>query len=151
MHCYIQCPYPCSGPLLTHASARDSWTLLGKSGSVSCGVIALGNSMLIVSWDERRGINCHFLLLGTLFWTKTKALGHLESENEVTHYWLFATPWSVAYQAFPSMGFSSQESWSGLPFSSPGDLHNPGIKPGSPTLQTGALPSEPPGKHLIHA
>ena len=48
---------------------------------------------------------------------------------------LFATPWTVAYQAPPSMGFSRQECWSGLPFPSPGDLPNPGIKPGSPALQ----------------
>ena len=41
------------------------------------------------------------------------------------------------------MGFSRQEYWSGLPFLSPGDLPNPGIKPGSPALQTDALPSEP--------
>ena len=38
MHCYNQCPQPCSRPLLTHASARDSWALMGKSGSVSCQV-----------------------------------------------------------------------------------------------------------------
>ena len=59
---------------------------------------------------------------------------------------LFATPWTVAYQALPSMGFSRQEYWSGLPFPSPGDLPNPGIEPRSPALQTGALPSEPLGK-----
>ena len=58
---------------------------------------------------------------------------------------LFATPWTVAYQAPPSMGFSWQEYWSGLPFPSPGDLPNPGIEPGSPALQADALPSEPPG------
>ena len=40
MHCYIQCPQPCSRPPSTHASAGDSWTLTGKSGSVSCGVTA---------------------------------------------------------------------------------------------------------------
>ena len=57
---------------------------------------------------------------------------------------LFATPWTVAYHAPPSMGFSSQECWSGLPFPSPGDLPDPGIEPGSPTLQADALPSEPP-------
>ena len=57
-----------------------------------------------------------------------------------------ATPWTVAYQALPSMGFSRQEYWSGLPFPSPGDLPNPGIEPRSPALQTDALPSEPPGK-----
>ena len=42
---------------------------------------------------------------------------------------LFATPWTVAYQASPSMGFSWQEYWSGLPFPSPGDLPNPRIEP----------------------
>ena len=59
---------------------------------------------------------------------------------------LFATPWTIAYQAPPSMGFSRQEYWSGLPFPSPGDLPHPGIEPGSPALQADALPSEPPGK-----
>jgi len=44
------------------------------------------------------------------------------------------------------MGFSRQEYWSGLPFPSPGDLPDPGIKPRSPTLQADALTSEPPGK-----
>ena len=58
----------------------------------------------------------------------------------------FATPWTVACQALPSLGFSRQEYWSGLPFPSPGDLPNPGIEPGSPVLQADALPSEPPGK-----
>ena len=47
---------------------------------------------------------------------------------------LFATPWTIAYQAPPSMGFSRQEDWSGLPFLSPGDLPNPGIESGSPTF-----------------
>ena len=57
---------------------------------------------------------------------------------------LFATPWTVAYEAPLSMEFSRQEYWSGLPFPSPGDLSDPGIKPGSPALQADALPSEPP-------
>ena len=56
---------------------------------------------------------------------------------------LFVIPWTVAYQALRSMGFSRQEYWSGLPFPSPGDLPNPGIVPGSPALQTDALLSEP--------
>ena len=59
---------------------------------------------------------------------------------------LFGTPWTVAYQAPPSMGFSRQECWSGLPFPSPRDLPNPGIEPESTALQADALPSEPPGK-----
>ena len=57
---------------------------------------------------------------------------------------LFAIPWTVAYYVAPSMGFSRQECWSGLPFPSPGDLPDPGIEPGSPALQADALPSEPP-------
>ena len=61
---------------------------------------------------------------------------------------LCATPWTVAYQAPLSMKFSRQEYWSGLPFPSPGDLPNPGIKPGSPALQADTLPSKPPGKPL---
>ena len=44
------------------------------------------------------------------------------------------------------MGFSRQEHWSGLPFPSPEDLPDPGIEPGSPTLEEDALTSEPPGK-----
>ena len=40
-YCYTHCPQPCSRPRLTHTSIRDSWTLPGKSGSVSCGVTAL--------------------------------------------------------------------------------------------------------------
>ena len=59
---------------------------------------------------------------------------------------LFVTPWTVVYQASPSMGFSRQEYWSGLPFPSPGDLPSPGIKPRSPALQEDSLPTEPPGK-----
>ena len=55
------------------------------------------------------------------------------------------TPWTVAYQAPPSMGFSRQEYWSGLPFPSPGDLPDPGIEPRSSALQADALTSEPPG------
>ena len=62
---------------------------------------------------------------------------------------LFATPWTVAYQVPQSMEFSRQEYWCGLPFPSPGDLPNPGIKPGSPALQADALPSEPPGKTSV--
>ena len=59
---------------------------------------------------------------------------------------LFETPWTVAYQAPPSMGFSRQEYWSGLPFPSPGDLPNSGNEPGSLTFQANALISEPQGK-----
>ena len=48
---------------------------------------------------------------------------------------LFVTQWTVAHKAPPSVEFSRQEYWSGLPFPSAGHLPNPGIEPGSPTLQ----------------
>ena len=66
--------------------------------------------------------------------------------KSLSHVRLFVTPWTVAYQAPPSMGFSRQEYWSGLPFPSSGDLPDPGIEPGSPALRADALTSEPPGK-----
>ena len=65
---------------------------------------------------------------------------------------LFVTPWTVAGQAPLSMGFSRQESWSGLPFPSPGDLAHSGIQPmslASPALAGGFFTSEPQGKPLI--
>ena len=68
---------------------------------------------------------------------KTKSLSHVR---------LFATPQTVAHQTPPSMGFSRQEYWSGLPFPSPRDVPNPGTEPRSPAFQADVLPPEPPGK-----
>ena len=66
-----------------------------------------------------------------------------ESENEVAQLCLTrATPWTVAYQAPLSMGFSRQESWSGLPFPPPGDLPNPEIGPVSPVWASGFLTTD---------
>ena len=80
------------------------------------------------------------MFIETLF---TIAIGKVKSLSRVR---LVATPWTVAYQAPLSMGFSRQEYWSALPFPSPGDLPDPGIKPRSPALYADALPSEPSGK-----
>ena len=66
--------------------------------------------------------------------------------KSLSHVWLFVTPCTVACQASPSTGFSRQEYWSGLMFSSPGNLPDPGMEPGSPALQADSLPSEPLGK-----
>ena len=60
----------------------------------------------------------------------------------------FVISWTVPCQAPLSMGFSRQEYWKGLPFPSSRDLPDPGIRPGSPELQTDSLPSEPPEKPL---
>ena len=67
---------------------------------------------------------------------KVKALSHVR---------LFTTAWTVVYQAPLSMEFARPEYWSELPFPSPGDLPDSGIEPRSLALQSGALPSEPPG------
>ena len=66
--------------------------------------------------------------------------------KSVSRVQLFATPWTVAHLAPPSMGLSRQEHWSGLPFNSSGDLPDPGMESRSPALQADALTSEPPGK-----
>ena len=77
-----------------------------------------------------------FLVSNLAVKVKVKSLSHVR---------LFVTTWTVAYQAPPSMEFSRQEYWSGLPFPSPRDLPNSEIKPESPALQADTLPSEPPG------
>ena len=71
----------------------------------------------------------------------------------LSHVRLFVTPWTVIHQAPLSMGFSRQEYWSELPFPSPGDLPDTGIKftsPVSPALQVDSLPLEPSGKPIHH-
>ena len=72
-------------------------------------------------------ITVYFISASSLCANKVKV-------NSLSHVRLFATPWTVAHQAPPSMGFSRQEYWSGLPFPSPGDLPNPGMEPRSPAL-----------------
>ena len=62
------------------------------------------------------------------------------------HVRLFVTPRIMARQAPLSLGFSRQKYWSGVPVSSPGELPDPRIEPGSPTLQANSLPSESSGK-----
>ena len=94
-----------------------------------------------------------FFLLVKWWWNEVKCLSNaIHSHSPL----LFrcsvmsnsVTPWSVACQAPLSMEFSRQEYWSGLPFSSPGDLLDPGIEPVSPALAD-SLPPEPPGKPLL--
>ena len=64
---------------------------------------------------------------------------------------LFVTPWTVACQASLSTGFSRQAYWNGLPFPSPGDLPDTGIKPMFPTLQADSLPSKAPGNPYMRS
>ena len=80
------------------------------------------------------------------FWWATNNAKHVKWKWSRVR--LFVTLWTVGHQALPSMGFPRQEYWSGLPFPSPGDIPDPGIKPRSPALQADALTSEPPGKPI---
>ena len=59
---------------------------------------------------------------------------------------LFVTSWTIAHQAPPSMKFSRQEYWNGLPFPSPGDLPDPGIKPRSPRCRQTLYPQSHEGR-----
>ena len=71
--------------------------------------------------------------------------GGLVAKSRLT----LVTPWTVACQAPPSMRFSRQEYWSGLPFPSPGGLPDPGIEPRSPALQADSFPTELQGKPTV--
>ena len=69
--------------------------------------------------------------------------------SRFSHVQLFATLWTIALQAPPSMGFPRQEHWSGLPCPPPGDLPESGIEPTvlmTLALADGFLPLMPPGK-----
>ena len=95
---------------------------------------------------------CHPLLLPPSIFPSIRVFSneHVRVKS-LSRVWLFSTPWTVAYQARPPMGFSRQEYWNGLPFSSPGDLPDPGIEPRSPALRVGVLPSKPAGKSNKHS
>ena len=126
----------------------------------SIGLQRVGHHWIHLALDKRKDINfelnclesnAYFVLVRapggsrTPFWWFNCERKKVKVKS-FTHVLLFVTLWTVAHQAPPSMGFSKQEYWSGLPFPSPGDLPDPGIEPGSPALQADALPSEPPGK-----
>ena len=85
----------------------------------------------------------HHLLLWAHLWCPLWSHGEVKWSHSVVSD--SEIPWTAALQAPPSMGFSRQEYWSGLPFPSPRDLSDPGIEPASPTLWADALSSEPPG------
>ena len=80
--------------------------------------------------------NKHLMLVKMWSWEcKTTVAVEL-----LSHVQLFVTSWTVASQVPLSMGFSRQDYWSELPFSSPGNLPDPGIISMAPTLQADSLP-----------
>ena len=98
----------------------DGWSI------VECGLLtspALIAELSISAFNYVRFSS--YILVAVIVKVKVKSLSRVQ---------LFATPWTVAYQAPPSMGFSRQKYWSGLPFPSPEDLPDPGIEPKSPAL-----------------
>ena len=93
------------------------------------------------------GILITWMVLGSCsYWLRKYATSELSEVKSLSCVQLFATPWTVAYQAPLSMGFSRQEYWSGLLCPPPGDLPNPGIKTGSPALTGRFFTTEPIGK-----
>ena len=103
--------------------------------------LSLCDTYIYARTDLYTHTDTHFI--GSTLWT-----GVSEWVKSLSCVWLFATLWNVAYQASLSIGFSRQESWSGLPCPYPEDLPDPGIEPVSPALEADALTSEPPGKIL---
>ena len=103
--------------------------------------------MFRVNEKSENQTSCSLLLLTPLLYALAQTLYMcvciLSHSSRVQ---LFATAWTVVHQAPLSMGFSRQEYWSGLPFPSPGDPPNPGIKPVSPALADVFFTAEPPGK-----
>ena len=94
-------------------------------------------------WDspgKNTGVGCHFLLHAWKWKVKVKSFSHVQ---------LSVTPWTAPHQAPPSMGFSRQEYWSGVPLPSPGDLPDPGTEPRSPALAGRFFTTEPHGKPPI--
>ena len=106
----------CSHILLKTSSVNLLAFLLTETYQTS----EIANYLHVLSLQRK--IQVHFCMEKKV---KVKSLSRVQ---------LFATPWTVAYQAPLSMGFSRQLYWSGLPFPSPGDLPDPGIEPGSPAL-----------------
>ena len=119
-----------------HASEKD--TVLPAGILLSWGPLFVFQASSLIS--NLHSLNPSFLICSLEMAT------HSDEVKSLSRVQLFATPWTVAYQAPPPMGFSRQEYWSGLPFPSPGDLPDPGIKPRFPALEADALTSEPPGK-----
>ena len=105
------------------------------------------------SCSRRDGLSaCAQLLAKWIQWddafleTESRGWGEEKKVKSLSCVWLFVIPWTVVNQAPPFMGLSRQGYWNELPFPSLGDLPNPGIELGSPTLRAESLPTEPPGK-----
>ena len=137
--------WPSTGSRMQGFSSCSSWVLEHRLSSLvlqlsdhpACGFYFLPWKADSLPLDQQGSPRDTILFL--IFFFKVKLFSRVQ---------LFATPWTIAYQAPPPIGFSRQGYWSGLPLPSPGDLPDPGIEPRSSVLQADALPSEPPGKPI---
>ena len=122
-----------------------------------CSPIGKSSQILEDEWDLFHPLSQAPLGSSSLQWIQLNSPHHLDVQlcpepvKLLSRVRLFAIPWTVAYQAPPSMEFSREEFWSGLPFPSPGDLPDSGIEPRFPALQADALPSELPAPTLSYS
>ena len=123
-------------PFSRRSSQPRGWTCVSGVSCISRWILyhwATWKAQIIPGWLVKKklmvfpqGANHVYKCISWSLKVKVKSL---------SHFLLFGTiPWTVAYQALLSMGFSRQEYWSGLPFPSPGDLPNPGVEPGCSAL-----------------
>ena len=130
------------------AEVGTEYWLKGLSRNCSQGFLkAVTQGSSPVSWSVLLSHKCaQWFLLWDVTLVVISNWGNVDSARLrkkvklLSRVWLFATPWTITHQVPPSMEFSRQEYWSGLPFPSPGDLLDPGIKPRSPNLQADSLP-----------
>ena len=92
-------------------------------------------ALSIASFCRKKYLLSFSRIISKVFYKGVQQKGALLHCCGLSYVWLFVTPWTVAYWAPLSMGFSRREYWSGLPCPPPGDLPNIGIKPRSPALQ----------------
>ena len=120
-----------------HLALETSQEFSASSCSLVYGFSCLLHHFKWWSWALTHKIICSWVAVACEIPWKWKSLSRV---------WLFVTPWTVACQAPLSLNSPGQNTGVGSPFSSPGDLPNPGIEPMSPVLQADSLPAEPPRK-----
>ena len=112
----------------------------------------VGSLSLLQQISLTQELNCGLLhcrwILYQLNYQESPCWGRSEVKS-LSSVQLSVTPWTVAYQAHQSMGFSRQKYWSGLPFPSPGDLQTQGSNPGLPHCRQTLLPSELGKKEVL--
>ena len=121
----------CRKQLISTWQSQNVVCLCGKSSSTLAAAAAKSLQSCPTLWDPIDGSPQGSPVPGILQarileWVATSFSSAWKWKVKVkslSHVWLFATPWTAAYQALPSMGFSSQECWSGVPLPSPNSTH----------------------------